>query len=140
LRFYRIPLNPPQSGPDVNVLLLVFVLCVISSIGFDFTLALVLSSKATLASAFKSGVARALTHAGTTFTLGSLWRFPTPMGCIWGSSTGVPAALLFAIHDAFGLRAVFGANIRRKILPLLLLTLLPIVFLLVFPTCRVVFS
>ena len=50
------------------------------------------------------------------------------------------AALLFAIHDAFGLRAAFGANVRRKLLPPLLLALLPVAFLLVFSMYRVVFS
>ena len=129
-----------RNGPDVNFMLLVFTQAFIGGFGFNFYFAPVLLSKATPASAFKSDLIFALAYTGTFFTLGSLWRFPTPMGYVWGASVSVPTALLFAIHDAFGVRAAFGANVRRKLLPPVLLALLPIAFLLVFSMYRVVFS
>jgi hypothetical protein len=140
LCYHGIPLNPPQSGPDVNFMLLVFTQAFIGGFGLNFVFALVLFSKATPTSAFKSGLICALAFIGTLFTLGSLWLFPTPMGYIWAASVGIPVTLLFAMHDAFGLRAAFGANVRRKLLPPLLLGLLPVAFLLVFSMYRVVFS
>jgi len=91
-------------------------------------------------STFKSGVIGGFIGPFTYFVLGSLWRFPTPMGYIFAASTGVPATLLFAIHDAFGIRVAFSAQVRRKLLAPALLAFLPVVFLLVFSTYRVIFS
>ena len=87
-----------------------------------------------------AGVINASVACGTLFALGHLWRFPTPLGYIWASSMGIPAVLLFTVHEAIGLRVAFRPQVRRKMVAPLLLAQLPAAFVLVFSMYRVVFA